>query len=44
MGSGPLCDLYHSTRSPGKPPVREADSIAPEAKAPCKLFALNRDN
>jgi hypothetical protein len=38
MGSGPLCDLNHATRSPGQPPVREADSIEPKLQLLRKLF------
>jgi hypothetical protein len=42
MGSGPLCDLNHATRSPGQPPVREAGSIEPNLQLRCKLFASNK--
>ena len=39
MGSGPLCDLNHATRSPGQPPVREAGSIESKLRARGKLFS-----
>ena len=39
MGSGPLCDIRHAVRSPGQPPVREADAIEPELRPLCKAFA-----
>lgn len=38
MGSGPLCDFHHATRSPGQPPVREADSIGTKLVLLRKLF------